>query len=110
MLYNFSPPLRCHRRMLQLLRASLLQTQANRCNNTAEKLSAHAARGEWAEMPVLITDEMLNEFCLITGESSLGDELKKRYGGISDRLALYAPFVPEEKVRCERLIQHFKTS
>ncbi|MEW5938066.1 MAG: TIGR03617 family F420-dependent LLM class oxidoreductase, partial [Chloroflexota bacterium] len=26
---------------------------------TAEKLSSHAAKGEWAEMPMLITDEML---------------------------------------------------
>ena len=32
----------------------------------AEKLSGFAAKGEWAEMPMLITDEMLNEFCLVT--------------------------------------------
>ncbi len=63
----------------------------------AEKLSAHAAKGEWAEMPMLITDEMLNEFCLVTEESKLADELKKRYVGIADRLTLYTPFVPGEK-------------
>ena len=63
----------------------------------AEKLSAHAAKGEWAEMPMLITDEMLNEFCLVTEEYKLADELKKRYEGIADRLALYIPFVPGEK-------------
>jgi probable F420-dependent oxidoreductase len=63
----------------------------------AEKLSAHAAKGEWAEMPMLITDEMLNEFCLVTGESKLADELKKRYDGIADRLTVYTPFVPGEK-------------
>jgi alkanesulfonate monooxygenase SsuD/methylene tetrahydromethanopterin reductase-like flavin-dependent oxidoreductase (luciferase family) len=63
----------------------------------AEKLSAHAARGEWAEMPMLITDEMLNEFCLVTDEDNLADELKKRYAGIADRLTLYTPFVPGEK-------------
>jgi hypothetical protein len=63
----------------------------------AEKLSAHAAKGEWAEMPMLITDEMLNEFCLVTEETKLADELKKRYAGIADRLTLYTPFVPGEK-------------
>ena len=76
---------------------------------TAEKLSAHAARGEWAEMPKLITDEMLSEFCLMTEASKLAEELRKRYAGIADRLALYVPFLPEEKERWGKLTQHFKT-
>ena len=77
---------------------------------TAEKLSAHAARGEWTEMPVLITDEMLSEFCLMTEESKLANDLKQRYAGITERLTLYTPFMPEEKTRWERIGQHFKTS
>ena len=64
---------------------------------TAQKLSGYAAKGEWAEMPMLITDEMLNEFCLITTQKSLTNDLKKRYDGIADRLTLYTPFVPNEK-------------
>ena len=63
----------------------------------AEKLSAYAAKGEWAEMPMLITDEILNEFCLVTEEDRLADELKKRYAGIADRLTIYTPFIPGEK-------------
>ena len=63
----------------------------------AEKLSAHAARGEWAGMPMLITDEMLNEFCLVTDEGKLAAALKERYTGIADRLTLYSPFVPGER-------------
>ncbi len=63
----------------------------------AETLSAHAAKGEWAEMPMLITDEMLGEFCLVTDESRLADDLKRRYEGLADRLTLYTPFVPGEK-------------
>ena len=74
----------------------------------AEKLSAHAAKGEWAEMPMLITDQMLNEFCLVTEESRLAHDLKKRYEGIADRLTLYAPFAPEEKERWERLGEVFR--
>ena len=65
--------------------------------DVAEKLSAHAAKGEWAEMPMLITDEILNEFCLVTEENKLADELWKRYNGIADRLTIYTPFVPGEK-------------
>lgn len=65
--------------------------------SVAEKLSAHAAKGEWAEMPVLITDEILGEFCLITEEDRLADELKERYDSIADRLSVYVPFVPGEK-------------
>jgi probable F420-dependent oxidoreductase len=63
----------------------------------AENLSAHAAKGEWAEMPMLITDDILQEFCLVTDESDLANALKKRYGGIADRLTIYTPFVPGEK-------------
>ena len=66
-------------------------------SSVAEKLSTHAARGEWAEMSMLITDEMLSEFCLVTEESKLAGELKKRYQGIANRLTLYTPFVPGER-------------
>jgi hypothetical protein len=59
-------------------------------------------------MPMLITDEMLNEFCLVTEEENLAGELKKRYDGIADRLALYAPFVLKDKNRWGRLIEDFK--
>ncbi len=63
----------------------------------AEKLSAHAAKAEWAEMPMLITDGMLNEFCVKASPEKLGSALKERYTGLADRLAPYNPFVPGEK-------------
>lgn len=66
-------------------------------SSVAETLSKHAAKGEWAEMPMLITDEMLTQFCLVTEEGNLADELKNRYDGIADRLTLYTPFVPGER-------------
>lgn len=66
-------------------------------SNVAEKLSAHAARGEWTEMPMLISDEILNEFCLVAEAEKLANELKKRYEGIADRITIYTPFVPGER-------------
>ena len=66
-------------------------------SETAQQLSGFAAKGEWTEMPMLITDEMLREFCLVTTTENLTKDLKKRFEGIADRLTLYSPFVPKEK-------------
>lgn len=65
--------------------------------DVAEKLSAHASRGEWGEMFGLISDDMLREFCLITPEADLPAALKERYDDLADRLTLYLPFSPGEK-------------
>jgi len=65
---------------------------------TAEKLRGFAAKGEWAEMPMLITDEMLAE--LVTYADSLAGlpaALHERYEGVVDRITIYTPFVPGEK-------------
>jgi hypothetical protein len=66
-------------------------------SSVAEKLSSHAAKGEWMDMPMLITDEMLAEFCLVTQEQGLAEALKQRYDGIADRLTIYTAFTPGEK-------------
>ncbi len=63
-------------------------------DSIAEQLSQHAARAEWAEMPALITDQMLNEFCVATSEAGLPADLQQRYAGLADRLSLYSPFTP----------------
>ena len=77
--------------------------------DVAEKLSMHAAKGEWTEMPALVTDEILNEFAVVTDGNQLADELKRRYEGIADRLTLYSPFVPVEKDEWWRkLVANFK--
>ncbi len=78
-------------------------------SETADKLSALAARGEWAEMPALLSDEMLSEFCLVTSEGKIADDLQRRYGDIADRLTLYLPFVPGERDEWwRRLIKDFE--
>ena len=66
--------------------------------DTAAKLRNHAARKEWTEMPMLISDEMLEEFVTYADSpSGLPAELKKRYEGAVDRITLYTPFIPKEK-------------
>jgi len=64
---------------------------------TAERLSSLAARGQWSEMPALITDEMLAEFAVRASPSDVPSILARRYSGLVDRLSLYIPFVPGER-------------
>ncbi len=64
---------------------------------TAEHLSALAARGEWGEMPALITDEMLNTFAVVAAPADLPAALSEKYRNLADRLGLYIPFVPGER-------------
>lgn len=65
--------------------------------STAEQLSGLAARGEWAEMPGLISAEMLETFAVVAAENDLPAALLQRYGSLADRLTLYLPFTPGEK-------------
>jgi len=75
---------------------------------TAEKLSALAARGRWEEMPALITDEMLATFAAVASPAELPAALEERYRGIADRLSLYTPFVPGQKDELfAMLVGHF---
>ena len=63
-----------------------------------EKLSALAARGQWQEMPGLITDDILAEFCTQAATpAEMAAALQQRYGPLADRLAIYIPYFPEDK-------------
>lgn len=64
---------------------------------TAEKLSALAARGQWSEMPALITDKILTEFALCGTWTELPGLVKAKYAGLLDRVSYYFPFVPGQQ-------------
>lgn len=62
------------------------------------QLSALAARGKWDQMPALITDDILDEFCTWGNTpTELAAALHKRYHGLANRLALYSAFIPGER-------------
>ena len=73
---------------------------------TAHQLSVLAARGAWAEMPALVSDEMLGEFALITPPANLPDALHARYQGLVDRIGLYIPFKPGERDEFWKTLVH----
>lgn len=78
---------------------------------TGERLSALAARGKWAEMPVQISDEMLNEVAVLAdSDDELGARIKDRYSGLLDRVSCYSSFQPDQdRTRWIKLINAFKS-
>jgi len=64
---------------------------------TGKQLSGLAAQGKWAEMPTLITDEMLDEFAVRGAWAELPAKIKAKYaGGLLDRVSYYFPFTPDK--------------
>jgi probable F420-dependent oxidoreductase len=50
-----------------------------------------ARRGEWSQMPALVTDEMLESFGVVAPLDVLADVLYERYGSLLDRLTFAIP-------------------
>jgi hypothetical protein len=65
--------------------------------DVADQLKAFAARGRWNEMPLLITDEMLDRLVLRGSWAELPEKVSKKYTGLLDRVSYYFPVVPGEK-------------
>ncbi|MBA3532749.1 MAG: TIGR03617 family F420-dependent LLM class oxidoreductase [Ardenticatenales bacterium] len=60
----------------------------------AEQLSQMAARQKWAEMPALISDEMLATFAVIAPYDRLAQAVRERYDGLINRVTYYTQFIP----------------
>ncbi len=65
-------------------------------DQVSDQLGALAVRRKWTEMPHLITDEMMAEFVVRDAWAELPDKLRKKYGGLLDRLSYYLPYRPGE--------------
>lgn len=60
-------------------------------DETADRLHRHSVKGEWKEMPALITDEMVHTFTAVAPYASLKAKLAERFGGLSDRVYFDLP-------------------
>jgi probable F420-dependent oxidoreductase len=58
----------------------------------ASRLNEFTARGDWASMPKLITDEMLEVYAVSGTYDNIADKVKERYEGLLDRVAFYVPY------------------
>lgn len=77
--------------------------------DAGEKLSSLAAHKEWGEMSAQITDEMLEQFCVMTTPDNLANAIKTRYEGLLDRITLYTPFeAGHDTERWKELVRAFR--
>jgi probable F420-dependent oxidoreductase len=60
----------------------------------ADSLSELARRGgdAWATMGQLVTDEVLEEFAVISPRDNLAQSIKQRFDGLLDRFSFYVPY------------------
>lgn len=64
--------------------------------DVADQLKAFAAKGRWAEMPPLVTDEMVDRLALRGTWEELPGKVLKKYADLLDRVSYYFPVVPGE--------------
>src|SRR5438046_266752 len=68
--------------------------EAHGWGETCLRLNEKAAKGDWAGMASLITDEMLEVYAVEGTYDEVPGLLKKKYGGVIDRLGFYAAVRP----------------
>ena len=61
-----------------------------------DRLGKLAVRKEWAAMPALISDAMVDAFAIIGAWDEIGPAIQARYGDLLQRATLYIPFRPGE--------------
>jgi len=57
----------------------------------ARALSVGAREGKWAEMPKLVTDDIVDRFAIVAKPQELARKIRERYDGVLDRVSLYFP-------------------
>ena len=93
---SFYASTRTYRRVLEL----------HGWGDIGDRLHALSSRGEWGKMPAEVNDEMMEEFVVEGGWEEVGGLLERRYGGLVDRVRLYAPF--DGKPQWKSLVQGFR--
>ncbi len=63
---------------------------------TAHELSLMARSNQWAAMPSLITDDMLDIIAVSGAWAELPILIHQKYGSLLDRVSYYLPFIPTE--------------
>ncbi|HZP40279.1 MAG TPA: TIGR03617 family F420-dependent LLM class oxidoreductase [Candidatus Binatia bacterium] len=68
--------------------------EAHGWGETCYRLNEKAAKGDWAGMASLITDEMLEVYAVEGTYDQVPGLLKRKYTGLVDRLSFYMPIRP----------------
>jgi len=68
--------------------------EAHGWGETCYRLNEKAAKGDWAGMASLITDEMLEVYAVEGTYDEVPDLLRRKYAGVIDRLSFYSALRP----------------
>jgi len=63
-----------------------------------ERLHALSREGRWAEMDLLVGEEVLEAFAVVGSPEEAGAEVVRRYGDVLDRLTLHTPYAAEREL------------
>jgi probable F420-dependent oxidoreductase len=72
------------------------------------ELNAMSKRGEWATMPNLITDEMVDTIAVRGRPAECAREIVRRFGSAADRVCLYFPGYEMSDERLARLVSDIR--
>ena len=74
--------------------------------DVCDRLHDLSSKGEWHRMSSEVGDEMLDEFSVEGSWAEIGTMLRRRYGGLADRVRLYLPF--DGKPHWKKLVRGFR--
>jgi alkanesulfonate monooxygenase SsuD/methylene tetrahydromethanopterin reductase-like flavin-dependent oxidoreductase (luciferase family) len=71
-------------------------------------LHRKSVEGDWQGMADLITDEMLDTYCVSGTHDTIHRKIEERYAGLLDRTAFYQPYQPTlDDPRLARVVREF---
>jgi probable F420-dependent oxidoreductase len=65
--------------------------------DTCLKLHEMSLQNQWAQMPSLITDEMMKQFCVVGTYDTIAPKVRERYGWYASRVSMTLP--PEDPAK-----------
>ena len=74
--------------------------------DVCDRLHALSSKGEWQKMASEVPDQMLESFVVEGNWKEMGGALRKRYGGLVDRVRLYGPF--DGRLEWRRFVRSFR--
>ena len=70
----------------------------------AKELTRRSLHADWEGMAAVISDEMLEAFAVVGSPGEIPEKLRRRYGGLVDRLAVYETFDPGRDLTAQRAL------
>lgn len=69
-----------------------------------DELNRLSKQGEWDAMGDVVGDDVLDAFAVVAEPDAVGEALRARWGGVLDRIALYALYGPASPERWARVL------